>query len=129
MIREIDALGGLMGLATDVGGIQFRILNRRKGPAVQAPRAQCDRRLYAQAVQDLLASTPNLTILEGLVEDLETTVAATSRSAVKPELPLVRESRLAPTQAEIPCRTIPTGCRPRSVGPPWPTHATRGVPS
>ena len=76
MIREVDALGGLIGLATDTGGIQFRILNRRKGPAVQAPRAQCDRRIYAQAVQELLASTPNFTIADALVEDIEVDAAA-----------------------------------------------------
>ncbi len=71
MIREIDALAGLMGLATDLGGIQFRMLNRRKGPAVWAPRAQCDRRRYAEAVQGLLAATPKLTIEEGCVEGIE----------------------------------------------------------
>jgi tRNA uridine 5-carboxymethylaminomethyl modification enzyme len=71
LVKEVDALGGLMGEATDCAGIQFKVLNRSKGPAVQGPRAQCDRDLYAQAVQDLLAAEPNVTIIEGAVRSVE----------------------------------------------------------
>ncbi len=71
IVREIDALGGLMGHAIDASGIQFRILNKSKGPAVQSPRAQADKYRYALAVQCLLAThCPNLTIIEGIVDEL-----------------------------------------------------------
>ncbi|CAG0967645.1 tRNA uridine 5-carboxymethylaminomethyl modification enzyme MnmG [Phycisphaerales bacterium] len=70
LVREIDALGGLMGLATDLTGIQFKVLNQSKGPAVHGPRAQCDKHAYAQAVQALIASRPEVEVIAGSVERL-----------------------------------------------------------
>src|SRR5215469_7769539 len=70
LVREIDALDGIMGRAIDRAGIQFRILNRSKGAAVRGPRAQADRKLYRQAVSQLLSEIDGLDILEGAAQDL-----------------------------------------------------------
>ena len=70
LVREIDALGGAMGRATDKGGIQFRVLNARKGPAVRATRAQADRELYKAAIRGTLENQPNLTLFQQAVDDL-----------------------------------------------------------
>lgn len=73
LVREIDALDGIMGKAADLSGIQFRLLNRRKGPAVQGPRAQTDRALYKRAVQAAFKTNENVTVLEAGVQDLHVT--------------------------------------------------------
>ena len=70
LVREVDALDGLMGRVADAGGIQFRMLNRRKGPAVRGPRAQADRKLYAAAMQAAISETANLSVIEGEADDL-----------------------------------------------------------
>ena len=70
LVREIDALDGLMGRVADLAGIQFRVLNRRKGPAVRGPRAQSDRKLYAGAMQRAIRDTANLTVIEAEAHDL-----------------------------------------------------------
>ena len=70
LAREVDALDGLIGRVADQAGIQFRLLNRSRGPAVQGPRAQVDRKLYKRAMQEAIAETANLTVIEGGVEDL-----------------------------------------------------------
>src|SRR5919198_2598832 len=68
LVREIDALDGIMGIAADRAGIQFRVLNRSKGPAVRGPRAQADRKLYRSAMQAIIGNTPGLSVVEGEAE-------------------------------------------------------------
>src|SRR5215216_5190787 len=70
LVKEVDALGGAMALATDEAGIQFRILNASKGPAVRATRAQADRVLYKQAIRQRLENQPNLTLFQQPVDDI-----------------------------------------------------------
>src|SRR5260370_33702853 len=70
LVREIDALDGLMGRMADLGGIQFRVLNRRKGPAVRGPVAQAALRLYARAMQQAISGIPNLTVIPAEADDL-----------------------------------------------------------
>src|SRR5437879_11250234 len=70
LVREIDALDGVMGRVADAAGIQFRLLNRRKGPAVRGPRAQAGRKLYRAAMQAALSETANLSVVEGEADEL-----------------------------------------------------------
>src|SRR5688572_3468728 len=78
LVREVDALGGAMARATDRAGIQFRILNASKGPAVRATRAQADRQLYKQAIRGMLENQPNLTLFQQEVADLKLSSASSS---------------------------------------------------
>ena len=81
LVREVDALGGIMGEVTDAVGIQFRLLNTSRGPAVWSPRAQCDKQQYRQKMREVLESQPNLFIKQAEVADLITSSADGHRSS------------------------------------------------
>ncbi len=72
LVREIDALGGIMGLAADASGIMFKMLNTSKGPAVHGPRCQSDKHAYARAIQSMIASRPEIVLIEGMVDEIGT---------------------------------------------------------
>ena len=109
LVREIDALDGVMGRVADAAGIQFRLLNRSKGPAVRGPRAQSDRKLYREAMQAALAAQANLTILAAAVEDLITSVIpgrleaepGTQGQTTERETPGSRASLRSPGMTEV----------------------------
>ena len=109
LVREIDALDGLMGRVADEAGIQFRLLNRSKGPAVHGPRTQADRKLYRLAMQRAIRETPNLTVIEGGVEDLIVTSpsprSCTQRGEGRGEGQLLVPSEMPPLTLTLsPCQ-------------------------
>src|SRR3990172_8913393 len=103
IVREIDALGGLMGRAIDATGIQFRMLNRRKGPAMHSPRAQADKKAYQAEVKRILEDQPNLTLRQEVVEDVLV------ERGQKSEISGQAESDLRPLTSDLCC----TGVRVR----------------
>ncbi len=129
LVREIDALDGLMGRVADAAGIQFRLLNRRKGPAVRGPRAQADRKLYRQAMQSALAETANLEIREAAAEDLRLKDGRIA-GVVTGDGTLIRVRRRGPDDRNVSARSHPYRRTQDSGGPgggsarDWPfTHA------
>ena len=84
LVREIDALDGIMARAIDRAGIQFRILNKSRGPAVHGPRAQADRTLYRDAIQDILVEYENLTIIEAAVGSWQSEIAELGSGITQP---------------------------------------------
>ena len=97
IVREIDALGGAMGRAIDATGIQFRMLNRRKGPAMHSPRAQADKKAYQAEMKRIIEEQPNLTLRQEVVEDL--LVERGQRSLERGQRSEVRGQRLTKTSS------------------------------
>ena len=116
LVREIDALDGLMGRVADAAGIQFRVLNRSKGPAVRGPRAQADRKLYRVAMQAAIEATENLSVLEGSVEDLAAGERASRRSRNSSSETVQRRGR-RPRDRHISQRRDPYRRSPHAGGP------------
>ena len=118
LVREIDALDGLMGRVADAAGIQFRLLNRSKGPAVQGPRAQADRKLYRAAMQAAIRATPNLEVIEAAVEDLIVESGSGGRDRHR-RWPRASGRRRGADHRHVPARPDPSrrGEDPRR--PPW----------
>ena len=96
IVREIDALGGAMGRAIDATGIQFRMLNRRKGPAMHSPRAQADKKAYQQEIKRLVEEQPNLTLRQEVVEDLLTEAGRRARPRDRRRARARRRRSIAP---------------------------------
>src|SRR5271170_3458288 len=90
IVREIDALGGAMGQAIDATGIQFRLLNRRKGPAMHSPRAQADKKAYQQEIKRVVEEQPNLVLKQEVVEDLIVEEASDPQGGALPSIVGVR---------------------------------------
>ena len=109
LVREIDALDGIMGRAADMAGIQFRLLNRSKGPAVRGPRTQADRKLYARAVKELVAAQENLHVLADEVVDLDVQRGSRSRSASEATGPYQLRGG-SPDDRNLPARADPYRC-------------------
>src|SRR4051794_32936296 len=106
MVREIDALGGLMGIATDNTGIQFRMLNKSKGPAVWGPRAQCDKNRYAREVQRLLGTCGNVRIVTGEVAEIVTGGMGVSPTAHGRDAHATVEGLILADGTRLSCRAV-----------------------
>ncbi|HME33298.1 MAG TPA: FAD-dependent oxidoreductase, partial [Terriglobales bacterium] len=101
LVREVDALGGIMGEVTDAVGIQFRLLNTSRGPAVWSPRAQCDKQQYRQKMREVLESEPNLKIKQAEVAELIVQSVASSQLPVAGYAERMRAQAEEPTSSQL----------------------------